>query len=616
MHITLVDHAEGGDRPGSGNRFAHLADVLRMQGHDVLLLDGAPVGDAGRVPILTGLNRAISSRPMIEAHRLARYLVDFDPDLLIAPLRGGIAQGVLMARACGEAFRRTRIALWCDTPSRPRFLRGDGLSTGLAPLIADALEHQTLALADALIVPDQANADVAAMLTPCTLPSFKASLPVLPADTGHPPLRARDIREVVFVGPIQRHAGVVEFIEAIHRLSRDGLLADRVVSFLGAARSAVQGIGKEWLGLQASRWPFLFSVMEAAGPEEQRRYLDKPGRLTVAIADDEEDFEPVRQNARHHITVRTSANGRQSLTDRLEAALRGALVDGAIAAPAAPASTDWAELVTRLSALPRSVPLRPAPAAGITVCLLHHNRLVQLASALASIPEAIGNDPVEIIVLDNASEGAFIEDEIRNRAGPRPHLRTVRFAKPLPQASALNRGLAEARFETVLFLDDDNYYLPSGVARLAGAVAAGGWDIAVTPLEIFDDGASRPAPTAGRLIFLGEARSAGLFFNAFGDTAMAVRRNTFLGIGGFHDPGYEFPSLDWVTLAKAQAAGLRIGALQWPALRYRRDTARADMAANKLDQEGARSLVFEAYRGAFDAELVARYAQKLQLEEP
>ena len=61
------------------------------------------------------------------------------------------------------------------------------------------------------------------------------------------------------------------------------------------------------------------------------------------------------------------------------------------------------------------------------------------------------------------------------------------------------------------------------------------------------------------MIFLGAAHSAGLFFNAFGDTSMAVRREAFAACGGFHDLGYSYPRFDWVTLAKAQSAGLRIG---------------------------------------------------------
>jgi hypothetical protein len=132
---------------------------------------------------------------------------------------------------------------------------------------------------------------------------------------------------------------------------------------------------------------------------------------------------------------------------------------------------------------------------------------------------------------------------------------------------------------------------------------------------VFDGGSAVDAPTAGRLLFLGMAHSAGLFFNAFGDTAMAVRRHRFLELGGFHDPGHAYPSLDWVTLAKAQARGFRIGALQSPAMRYRRDTVRADRAPHKFDQEGVRALVLEAFGDKIDGELVARYAQMLHLAD-
>jgi glycosyltransferase involved in cell wall biosynthesis len=252
---------------------------------------------------------------------------------------------------------------------------------------------------------------------------------------------------------------------------------------------------------------------------------------------------------------------------------------------------------------------------GVTVCILHYNRLKHLADAIMSIPDEVDGHAVEILVLDNASDIPAVAEEIRRIAGPRRHLRIIGFETPLPQAAALNRGVREAQFETILFLDDDNHFTPDGVQRLARAIATDRLDIVVTPLDIFDDGGPEPPPSMGRLIFLGAAHSAGLFFNAFGDTAMAVRRDRFGSVGGFRDLGYPYPSLDWVTLARAQTMGLRIGALQWPAVRYRRDTARADTAANKLDQEGARSLVFEAYGKSLNGPLLARYAQKLHLEE-
>ena len=219
------------------------------------------------------------------------------------------------------------------------------------------------------------------------------------------------------------------------------------------------------------------------------------------------------------------------------------------------------------------------------------------------------------MVIDNASPIPDVEGAIRDAAGARPALRVLSLAEPLPQTSAYNRGLAEARSEIVVFLDDDNFFLEGGLERLARAASTGAHDIVVSSLDVFDDadGDPRSLPSAGRLLFLGSAHSAGLFFNAFGDTAMAVRRKAFAALGGFHDLGYDYPSLDWVSLAKAQGAGLRIGALQWPAIRYRRNTARADVQAVKLDEAGARTLVFKACGDSIDAALVARYAQKLLL---
>jgi len=202
-----------------------------------------------------------------------------------------------------------------------------------------------------------------------------------------------------------------------------------------------------------------------------------------------------------------------------------------------------------------------------------------------------------------------MKSRIEAIAGRRRRLRTLELRERLPQAAAYNLGLAAAEGDVVAFLDDDNFYVRDGLTRLAAAASA--HDVVVTNLEMFDG--HEGSASAGRLIFLGEAHSAGLFYNFFGDTAMAVRRAAFAARGCFHEMSCEYPSLDWVSLAKAFGRGLRIGVLQWPAVRYRRDTARADIQSAKLDQAGVRALVFNAYSGRFDAEMVARYAQHLEL---
>lgn len=614
MRIALIDNLLPGIVTRATNRFAPLADFLAAHGHAVTLIEGTPPGDQPGPAILTGLNRAAASYPLTEAHRMAMQVAGLRPELIIAPLRGGIAQGLLMARACAEAFRTTRVAIWCNMPSRERFLRADDLATGMAPLIADGLERQTIAFADALIVPRELDRPLPSWVTQNGTPRFSASLPA-PSPSVGAIATGNDFREIVFVGPLQRSSGIAEFIEAIQRLVGRGLICDRTIVFLGVSRSDVQGIGRDWLGLRAQRWNFRFKVIDEDAPDMVQEYLADPGRLAVAISDDPDEIQQIRAWGMHHLAVLRTSQEPRSLIGQLEAALTAALAGDPPYPPAVLSAAEWIGLIDRLAALPSRPLKHPQASTGLTVCILHHNRLHELASALATIPEELDEQPVEVIVLDNASEVAGVEERIQAAITGRPNARIIRLEDPVPQALALNRGLAEARFETVLFLDDDNVYLPGGIARLARAVAQGDFDIVATSLELFDDVDMGPAPTAGRLVFMGDPHSAGLFFNAFGDTAMAVDRRAFSKIGGFHDPGFDYPCLDWVTLAKARAAGLRIGALQWPAVRYRRDLVRADMTANKLDQEGARAFVFEAYANTFDSELVGRYAQKLHLDE-
>lgn len=618
LRIALIEALEADGWSGGTGRFEAVARRLSAEGHDLFVIDGTHAGDdpprARSMPtLLTGLNRALAARPMIDSHRTARRLAELEPDIIVGPLRGGLIQGALMARACGEAFAGTRIALWCDRSSRARFLAGDNFPPPLAVLLADALERQSLMLADALIVPAGMNA-LAMPALDRDIPRYVASLHTRrPAGAeDRPPV----IDEIVYIGPLRRSGGAVEFIEAIEALARKGDLGDRLVTFLGPVRDASAGIGRTWLGLRAAAWPFRFRVVEEGDRNRVRDYARGVGRLSVGISDDADDLAFFEECNPHSIALRPGRVQGVALAGRLEQSIRARLnrerPDGPRHEPSPNEGLEaWPELIAKLGTAKNR-----RPAGGpLSVCVVHHNRLTYLREALASIPLEVEGQAVEVIVIDNASPIPGIAEEIGKAAGNRPGLRVLTLSEPVSSAAAYNRCLASASHPTVLFLDDDNAYLPDGILRLARALDAGDWDIVVSSLDVFDGDSAVDAPSAGQLLFLGMAHSAGLFFNAFGDTAMAVRRDKFLALGGFHDPGHHYPSLDWVTLAKAQARGFRIGALQWPAVRYRRDTARADLGAHKLDHEGARTLVLEAFADRFDAELVARYAQMLHLAD-
>ncbi|WP_422035598.1 glycosyltransferase family 2 protein [Reyranella sp.] len=612
LHIVLVDTWPADGWRGPSGVFDAAARALEAQGHEVRLIDDSVMAGLSQEPtLLTGLNRAVAVRSMADSHRLALEMARRPPDLMIAPVRGGIAQATLMARACGEAFAHTRVALWGNEPTRDHFLASDSAGVDLSVLIVDAMERQCLAFADALIRPDQ-----------------PVDVPALPGDdlgirtVGFSRIagsRARapggtQIREIAFIGAFQRSAGAGEFVEAVERLARKGVLGDRLVTFVGPIGEDSYGLNKEWLGQKASSWPFRFTVVDESDRRRAIRYGCEPGRLAVSVSSSIDELHALRKATGHHVALIARPMADRHLATRLEQSIARALRDGA-APDDDRGEVDWAKLVMDLTRL--GVPSPPTEADSVTVCILHYDRLRFLRQALASVPARIDGKEVEVIVIDNASPLPDIEHSIREIAGDRPGLRILGLKDPLPQSCAYNRGLAEARSDVVVFLDDDNMFRPGGLERLARAASTEAHDIVVSSLDVFDDGDGDPlaATSAGHLLFLGAAHSAGLFFNAFGDTAMAVRRKAFGALGGFHDLGYDYPSLDWVTLAKAQGAGLRIGALQWPAVRYRRNTARADVQAVKLDEAGARALVFEACGDSIDARLVARYAQKLHLRD-
>lgn len=608
--IVFVERVKANGIEGPTRRFASVAKWAREAGHRIEVIHEPCLGESSTdVPILTALNRAEATIALVASYRLAQTLIRLQPDIVIAPLREGIAQSALMARACGEGLTTTRFALWHDGLTKSAFLAGDGLTDDLASLLCDAMERQCLALADMVVLPDTYMTDDT--WTTCTQERQVAALdPEVTPSAGRPHCA---VQEIVFVGAVLRSSGVIEFIEAIERLAADGSLRDLKITFLGPARDFAHGISKQWLGQRASNWAFPFAVVSTCDRSGIEEYIKRPGRLAVSLSDDPGELSFIRTCSFSHVLIPRRLGMDGSLVPALVHNVRKFL-EGSRPDQTAKSALfgSWERIIARLAE--RNVIFASSPVPPVTVCILHYNRVEFLARALASVPSSLYGHPVSIIVIDNASTIPNVEAEIRAAGNNRADLRIISLAAPLAQATAYNLGLAAADTEVVMFLDDDNFFAPDGVERLATAIVAGEWDIAVTSLDIFD-GEHDLKSSSGTLLFLGTAHSVGLFFNAFGDTAMAVRRGRFLALGGFHDLGYNYPSFDWVSLAGAQANGLRIGALQKPAVRYRRDTDRSDQQWIKTDEEGSRSLVFSVYKGAYDADLVARYAQRIHMRD-
>lgn len=581
------------------------------------------------VPLLTGLGRESSSASMRGSYEVAQALAGMSFDCILAPLGGGIAHSLLMARATGAAFQGCTVGLWWDDPSARRILAESARAEDFDPLIADAMERASLRLADLFI-----GAWDLRPMPGGPGPGSPARRLVLPALGDLAPATGPGrIAEIVFVGPASRRTGLADFLDAIERLQAKGRLGDRQVTFLGPMRQSAEGWSKEVLGVRAQGWDFRFWIEEAQTPTAALAYLQAPGRLAV-LASGASDLDAVaaelaasgrpmviscdHPDASTAPYAATAFAGPAALEQALERGLAGKAAGAsakrrsdwvaASAPPAPPRTTGLAQALRNAGRrLSVGVPKWAGDPARLTICITHRDRPQALREALASIEPRTG---VEIILVDNQSvstEAAAFLDEV----SARPDLRLIRLDAPLAQTAACNLAAAASRADCLAFLDDDNAFAPGGVEAYLRAMDAGRFDIVVSNLDVYDD--RLDGDPAGRTIFLGDAGTAGLFFNGFGDTSMVVRRTAFQDLGGFEADKASGPALDWVFLARARARGLRIGALQTPAVKYRRDLLDVERKWRKRDKEGALKAVLDAYDGAYDAQLLARFAHGLAM---
>jgi hypothetical protein len=584
------------------------------------------VGPPG-VPLVCGRGRALETAALRDAYAVAQRFELRDFDAILAPLRGGAAQGLLMRRATEMPPRPPAVALWGDAPSRSRALAEDHCPPDVSPLVCDALERACLRLADLLLVPGAPAARRVESLAEPLPPIRDATLPPFELAGRRVPKGAAPIRELVLVGPLTRANGALLFLDAVEELGRTGALRDRAVTFLGPAAAHPRGIGQPLLGIRAAAWPFRFQLLDGGGGAAATlAYLSVPGRLAVFAAEDGEDDRLLRTLAASGCALiatggyeATRAPGAAQqvcapTAPALADAILRALDSGGGTAPVERTPTDWPALLREICRMPRRAAAGGRdPPRRASICIVHRDRPECLRRALASIPPALGAASAEVIVADNA--GAVPPSVEALPACAQLSARVVRLARPLPQQAAINKIALDAEGDILVFLDDDNVLEAGAVERLLRGFASGAFDIVVSTLDLVD-GDPAVDLSSGRFVFLGDAGMAGLFFNGFGDTAMAVKRHDFLRIGGFSDPGYGTAALDWVFLAKARAAGLRIGVLHEPAIRYARTPGAESRQWRKHDAEGARRAVAAAYGAALDAPLLARFGQAMQLDLP
>lgn len=109
------------------------------------------------------------------------------------------------------------------------------------------------------------------------------------------------------------------------------------------------------------------------------------------------------------------------------------------------------------------------PAPRVTVIVRTRNRPDMLRAALESVC-AQSYRPIELVVVNDG--GDEVQDIVRDCEGELGSVLYQRLAPAQGRSAAANRGLEMARGELVIFLDDDDWFLPGHVARLVEALRA------------------------------------------------------------------------------------------------------------------------------------------------
>lgn len=211
----------------------------------------------------------------------------------------------------------------------------------------------------------------------------------------------------------------------------------------------------------------------------------------------------------------------------------------------------------------------------VSVILLHHDRISQLAQALISL-KAQTLEEFELIIIDDGSNSVTcgeIEALLKRFDFQNAHCSQIENSYP---GAARNHGVRLAKGDAVFFLDDDNILDPRTLESFLGAIQE--QEIVLSFYQTFFDDNSpeievaktlRPNQMGLSYSFAGLLPGSGLFYNILGNSSFMMRREHFLELGGFsakYGVGLEDYSF---MLRLSQIEGLKWVILPEPYLHFR-----------------------------------------------
>jgi glycosyltransferase involved in cell wall biosynthesis/GT2 family glycosyltransferase len=505
-----------------------------------------------------------------------RWLAARDFDVIHFHDRLGTGFHAVHAKRLGLAFPRTTLCVTLHGCVRWGEIGNEAAISEPHFLEIDHMERAAARRADVVISPTRYLLDWVRS-EGWELPVRTFVQPLL-WDEAAPACPPRDsVDEVVFFGRLELRKGLDLFCDAIDRLCRHSS-KPFAVGFLGKDHP-IHGVpATEYIRSRAMAWAARPVAIHTAWDTEQAlAYLRGAGRMAVVpsrwdnmpvtilecigsgvpfLASRTGGIpEEIHPDDRAGVLFELSAD---SLADRLRDVLHGGAMRARLGFDPEHNTRTWVDWhgVQGTSDGP------PRRAAGerplISVCLAHRERPTWLAQTLRSLQrQAYGR--FEVLVVDDESENGEAQEYLtRLEHDLEPRGWRLFRQERAGRARAWNLAASQASGEYLLFLSAEHSVRPDALEVLATAAGETRENVYASGGDVFE-GAEDPVagtPVLARILPLGSAPALGLWRCCFSGSTSLMKREWFLGRGGFP----EAPGIDehWEFLAAAVLDGQEI----------------------------------------------------------
>eukprot|EP01111_Echinosteliopsis_oligospora_P011156 TRINITY_DN3610_c0_g1_i1.p1 TRINITY_DN3610_c0_g1~~TRINITY_DN3610_c0_g1_i1.p1 ORF type:complete len:2035 (+),score=495.14 TRINITY_DN3610_c0_g1_i1:180-6284(+) len=396
-------------------------------------------------------------------------------------------------------------------------------------------------------------------------------------------------KEFVFFGRLETRKGLALFCDAVDLMAKvsKNLPEDLTITFLGSSGFVNGTEGEKYVQSRSAQWPFQVKIITNSNRKTALEYIQNSQRLPIIpsladnapytvyeclyagipfLASDLSSITPLIADATDRATHLFQMKPHQIAAMMIKATRTGV---SSVAPTFTVSKAENAWIAFYANVKPKDSIMTTADVPKVTVVITHYNRPALVEQAIASI-EAQDYSNYEIVMVD---DGSTDKEAIQFLVDSQAKFDSMKWkiirGSNQYLGAARNTGARVARGKYLLFLDDDNTFVPTAISSYVRAAKLTGAKIVTAGHAVFS-GASMPTQDSIMRYWvpLGASLASGLFKNTFGDANFFVEKDAFLAVGGFtEEKGVGLEEHEF--FAKAVFAGQKLEVIPDMLLNYR-----------------------------------------------